>query len=214
VSLPNDPVRDDEQARLLAQTEFRAPLVLEAGAGTGKTTALVARIVVWLLGEGWLRAATDLARTTTLDEPSRDERVAARAVSRVVAITFTEAAAAEMATRVGEALHRIALGQALPEGVESSLLPPPLERARRAAALDDVLDQLVVRTIHAFCRRLLVAYPLEAGVHPRFEIDAELRTRDEVVRECVEVALREGYGTLGNPAYLELARLGKGPADL
>ncbi|HME73506.1 MAG TPA: UvrD-helicase domain-containing protein [Myxococcota bacterium] len=213
-ALPDDPVRDDEQARVLAQTEFRAPLVLEAGAGTGKTTALVARIVVWLLGEGWLRAASQLARTTTPDEPAHDERVAARAVSRVVAITFTEAAAAEMATRVGEALHRIALGQELPEGVEPLLLPPPGERAKRAGALDEVLDQLVVRTIHAFCRRLLVAHPLEAGVHPRFEVDAELRVRDEVVRECVEVALREGYGTPGNPAYLELARLGKGPADL
>ena len=38
-------VRDDHEARLFSQTEFRAPLVLEAGAGTGKTTALVARIV-------------------------------------------------------------------------------------------------------------------------------------------------------------------------
>jgi len=212
--LPDDPVRDDEQARLLAQTEFRAPLALEAGAGTGKTTALVARIVVWLLGEGWVRAASQLARTTTGAEPPHNERIAARTVSRVVAITFTEAAAAEMATRVGEALHRIALGEALPAGVEASLLPPTAERAKRAGALDEVLDQLVVRTIHAFCRRLLVAHPLEAGVHPRFEVDAELRTRDEVVRECVEVALREGYGTSGNPAYLELARLGKGPADL
>jgi ATP-dependent helicase/nuclease subunit A len=212
--LPDDPVREDERARLLAQTEFRAPLVLEAGAGTGKTTALVARIVVWLLGEGWVRAASHLARTATEGEPTRDERVAARAVCRVVAITFTEAAAAEMSMRVGEALHRIALGHDLPEGVAASLLPPPAERMRRAAALDDVLDQLVVRTIHAFCRRLLVAHPLEAGIHPRFEVDADLRTRDEVVRECVEVALKEGYGTSGNPAYLELARLGKGPAEL
>jgi len=206
-------VREDEQARLLAQTEFRAPLVLEAGAGTGKTTALVARIVVWLLGEGWQRAASHL-QTTTQAESFRVERIAARVVSRVVAITFTEAAAAEMAARVGDALHRIAAGRELPEGVEPSLLPPPEERGRRAAALDEVLDQLVVRTIHAFCRRLLVGHPLEAGVHPRFEVDAELRTRDEVVRECVEVALRRGYATPGNPAYLELARLGKGPAEL
>jgi ATP-dependent helicase/nuclease subunit A len=212
--LIQDPARDDEQARLFAQTEFRAPLVLEAGAGTGKTTALVARIVVWLLGEGWRRAASQLAPMLPPDEAARCERVAARVVSRVVAITFTEAAAAEMATRVGDALHRIALGQDPPKGVASSLLPPAPERVRRARALDEVLDQLVVRTIHAFCRRLLAAYPLEAGVHPRFEVDAELRARDEVVRECVELALREGYGTAGNPAFLELARLRKGPADL
>ena len=212
--LAHDPVRDDELARLFAQTEFRAPLVLEAGAGTGKTTALVARIVVWLLGEGWRRAASQLAPTLPPDAAAHDERVPARVVSRVVAITFTEAAAAEMATRVGDALHRVALGQDPPQGIASSLLPPASECVRRARALDEVLDQLVVRTIHAFCRRLLVAHPLEAGVHPRFEVDAELRTRDEVVRECVEVALREGYGAPGNPAFLELARLRKGPADL
>ena len=35
---------EDAQARRLAQCEFGAPLVLEAGAGTGKTAALVARI--------------------------------------------------------------------------------------------------------------------------------------------------------------------------
>jgi ATP-dependent helicase/nuclease subunit A len=207
-------VREDEQARLLAQTEFRASVILEAGAGTGKTTALVARIVVWLLGDGWLRAASQLPQGTSADEASRDARVAARAVSRVVAITFTEAAAAEMATRVGQALHRIAQEQALPEGVEPSLLPPAAERARRAAALDEVLDQLVVRTIHAFCRRLLAAHPLEAGVHPHFEVDAELTTRDEVVRECVEAAFREAYGAPDAPVFLELARRGKGPAEL
>ena len=38
-------VAEDAEARLLAQTWFGPPLVLEAGAGTGKTTALVARVV-------------------------------------------------------------------------------------------------------------------------------------------------------------------------
>ena len=41
---------------------FDRPLVLEAGAGTGKTATLVARIVAWCLGPGWRRAAAELAR--------------------------------------------------------------------------------------------------------------------------------------------------------
>ena len=45
----------DRDARAIAQTEFVHPLVLEAGAGTGKTAALVARVVAWSLGPGWLR---------------------------------------------------------------------------------------------------------------------------------------------------------------
>ena len=44
---------DDDDARRLAQTEFDRPLAVEAGAGTGKTTVLVARILAWCLGRGW-----------------------------------------------------------------------------------------------------------------------------------------------------------------
>ncbi len=43
----------DHEARRAAQTVFDRPLVLEAGAGTGKTTTLVARLLVWTLGPGW-----------------------------------------------------------------------------------------------------------------------------------------------------------------
>mgnify|MGYP001828743002 CR=1 FL=1 len=53
---PQDLLHADQAARRLAQTEFRSPLVLEAGAGTGKTWTLVARILAWYLGPGWERA--------------------------------------------------------------------------------------------------------------------------------------------------------------
>ena len=46
----------DARARNLAQREFDRPLVVEAGAGTGKTTALVARVLAWSFGPGWDRA--------------------------------------------------------------------------------------------------------------------------------------------------------------
>ena len=48
--------RRDAAARLAARTRFDAPLALEAGAGTGKTAALVARVAVWCLTGGWERA--------------------------------------------------------------------------------------------------------------------------------------------------------------
>ena len=46
----------DGRAREAAQTVFDRPLVLTAGAGTGKTSTLVARIVAWCTGPGWERA--------------------------------------------------------------------------------------------------------------------------------------------------------------
>ncbi|MFY9823780.1 MAG: UvrD-helicase domain-containing protein, partial [Thermoanaerobaculia bacterium] len=51
----------DREARRAAQTRFDRPLVLEAGAGTGKTTTLIGRLLAWTLGAGWERTARRLA---------------------------------------------------------------------------------------------------------------------------------------------------------
>ena len=56
-------VRQDAEARRRARTEFERPLVLVAGAGTGKTTALVTRVLAWCLGPGWERSAARPGRT-------------------------------------------------------------------------------------------------------------------------------------------------------
>ena len=94
--------RRDAEARAAAQREFTRPVVLEAGAGTGKTSVLVARIAVWALGPGWERTEERLG----CDPPDPD-RVAAEVLGRTAAITFTEAAAAEMARRAGEVLAHL-----------------------------------------------------------------------------------------------------------
>ncbi|MBW2281741.1 MAG: UvrD-helicase domain-containing protein, partial [Deltaproteobacteria bacterium] len=191
----------DARAREAAQTVFDRPLVLTAGAGTGKTSALVARIVAWCTGPGWERAAA------AVEAPE----VAARVLRRVVAITFTEAAAAEMAERVGQALAGLEAGR-IPEGVLEAVLPAdPATRSARARALLESLDQLVVRTIHAWCRRLLAAYPLEARVHPAFEIDADESVRADVVREALERSLREEWADGSDAVFADLARAGIGP---
>ncbi len=71
----------DAEARRRVRDDLASTLVVEAAAGTGKTTALVGRIVA-LLTSG----------TTTLD--------------RIVAVTFTEKAAGEMKLRLREAIER------------------------------------------------------------------------------------------------------------
>ncbi len=195
--------RLDARARELAQTEFGRPLVLEAGAGTGKTTALVARVLAWSLGPGWERAQQALAET-------RPDRVARRVLSGVVAITFTEAAAAEMASRMGAALNEVERGER-PLGVLESALPAP--RRERARALRGALEHLVATTIHAWCRRLLVAHPLDADLHARLEIDADGRLGREVTREVLDARLRAGYAD-GDPRLFALAVRGVGPREI
>ncbi len=198
----------DRAARRAAQTELSRPVVLEAGAGTGKTATLVARVLAWCLGHGWEAAAAALAESGN----ATGGRVAARVLDGVTAITFTEAAAAEMAERVAAALARLGAEQEV-KGFEAELLGlDPAATASRARALLGQLDRLSVSTIHAFCARLLRTYPLEAGLHPAFQVDAEKDLTEGVVREVLEDSLAAVYRR-GEPAR-QLAAAGLGPADL
>jgi hypothetical protein len=189
----------DAHSRRIAQTDFARPFAIEAGAGTGKTAILVARVLAWCLGPGWERARAA--------EPDADPaRIAERVLRGVVAITFTEAAAAEMDARIEQALALLEHGER-PVGFE---MPAPLDRVH---ALRTALDQLVVETIHAYCRRLLAAHPIEAGLHPRFEIDADGAAAAVAVRDAITEQLGAGYER-GDQALLELARRGIGPLEL
>ncbi len=210
-------VAADREARLRSQTVFDRPLALEAGAGTGKTATLVARIVAWCVGPGWRRAENELrahgAQPGGADRPTVD-RVAARVLDGVVAITFTEAAAAEMATRVSEAFADLQRG-APPTGLmPEALAAAGTEAPARAAALLIALDHLVVATIHAFCRRLLAAAPLEARVHPGFTVDAQELVLTEVVQDAVEAAFRDALAAPEASPLFALAVMGHEPAEM
>ncbi len=195
-----DPRALDRTARAAAQREFRRPLAVEAGAGTGKTSILVARILAWSLGDGWAAAA---------DEGDADA-VAARVLEGLVAITFTEAAAAEMATRAAEGLRTLELGE-VPPWLDEKALPAAAPRRRRARALLGALHRLRVGTIHSFCSGLLRQFPVEAEVAPGFTVDAGGALLDDLVREVVEGGLRGAFAG-GDPApWLALAETGIGP---
>jgi ATP-dependent exoDNAse (exonuclease V) beta subunit len=189
----------DARSRRFAQTEFARPLAIEAGAGTGKTAILVARVLAWCLGPGWERAASR--------EPDAEPaRIAERAMRGVVAITFTEAAAAEMAARIERGLALLERGET-PVGFEAPAKP------ERVAALRSAVDQLVVETIHAYCRRLLASHPIEAELHPFFEVDADGRAAAAAVRDAVTEQIGAAYAR-GDESALSLAGLRVGPREL
>jgi ATP-dependent helicase/nuclease subunit A len=202
----------DIEARRAAQATFSHPIVLEAGAGTGKTSALVARVIAWCLGEGWQRSRSAFVSVGVEDPPA--ERIAVRTLSRVVAITFTEAAAEEMRARVGDALKLIKKGE-LPDGLYRDGLPSEESvLIRRTGALVSAFDHLLVRTIHAFCRRLLSRYPLEAGLHPAFDVDADETRLEEVVRAVVLARTHEALSEPVDPDFRRLFALGYQPQQL
>jgi ATP-dependent helicase/nuclease subunit A len=201
----------DARARIFAQREFARPVVVEAGAGTGKTTALVARVLAWSFGPGWDRAAASAAPTS---ESARVDRIAASVLRGVVAITFTDKAAAEMSERIGDGLLEVERGEP-PAWLESPVPAPSAADLRaRARALRGALDHLVVQTIHAYCRRLLVENALDARLHPNLEIDADGRLQERAVRSAMETSLESAYTGAGAPGFLSLAARGFGPGEI
>ena len=203
--------RRDVEARRVARSVFDRPVWIEAGAGTGKTTVLVERILSWCLGPGF-----DAVQGEGEDVAPQ---MALRVFESVVALTFSEAAAAEMEARTAGALGDLAQGL-LPKGVSPGLLAegPLAELAeatlcRRARVLLEHCDHLTALTLHAFCARLLRAFPLEAGVDPAFQIDAQGADRARVVRELLETWLEEPPPGRGED-LAELAEEGLGPAEV
>ena len=138
-----------------------------ANAGSGKTHVLAQRVVNLLL-EG---------------VPPE----------KILCITFTKAAAANMAKRVFDQLAEwttfddAKLDKAIgAHGSGSAAARRTLARRLFARALETP-GGLKIQTIHAFCEKLLRRFPLEAGVSPRFEVleDAAAKALSAKARDAV-----------------------------
>jgi ATP-dependent helicase/nuclease subunit A len=159
------------------------PLVsawVSANAGSGKTYVLTARVIRLLLD--------------------------GTPPGRLLCLTYTRAAAAEMRARVFKTLGAWALMEAdvlseaiaQIEGTKPS--PDRLARARRlfATALETP-GGLKIQTIHAFCERLVARFPVEAEAPVPFTVltEAEAATMKAAARmRALETLGAEASGTL------------------
>ena len=113
--------------------------------------------------------------------------------ARILCLTFTRAAAAEMAIRLRDRLGRWAIAPDAALDAELRLLdaaPDAAMRARARGLFGVVLDLpggMRIDTIHAFCQSLLRRFPLEAGISPHFVVadEAEAAQRRRAAREDV-----------------------------
>ncbi len=173
-----------------------------ASAGTGKTQVLTARVLRLLLGG------------TPPD--------------RILCLTFTKAAAAEMQGRIFERLAGwVTAGdnalKADLDAIRSPTDPATLVRARQLFARTlEARGGLNVQTLHGFAQSLLASFPLEAGIAPGFEaLDdrSAIALRGRVLAESIDAADASGdAGFADDIAALSIAsgeaRLGSIAATL
>ena len=133
------------------------PVLVTAGAGSGKTRMLTQRFVNAIVPgavEGWRPAG----------------------VEELVAITFTDKAAGEIAERVRLALRA----------------------AGRSADARGVGDAWI-STIHGLCSRLLRGHPFDAGVDPLFSVADTVQTgqlREAAFEKAARALLASGDGAV------------------
>ena len=156
-------LRDDTSRRVAINAHDRSILV-EAGAGSGKTAVMAGRIAA-MLADG----------------------VAPKSIA---AVTFTELAASELLIRVRDFVGDLVAGTiptelriALPDGLSEN------HTANLAAAFSTI-DEITCSTIHGFCQRLIKPYPVEADIDPGASV-MDRNQADLAFIEIVESWLRE-----------------------
>jgi ATP-dependent exoDNAse (exonuclease V) beta subunit len=157
-----DPPDQLERQRAL---DPRQSILVQAPAGSGKTD-LLARRFLRLLGE--------------VDEPGQ-----------IVAITFTNAAAAEMRHRILAELEK-ATANPVPEAEESSMAALAHRALLHSQALGwkllDLPAQLRISTIDSFCRELALQQPLLSGLGGGLKIADQ---PEELYRRAARETLRK-----------------------
>ncbi|SNT07622.1 exodeoxyribonuclease-5 [Sphingomonas laterariae] len=156
-------LRDDTARRAAISGHDRSVLV-EAGAGSGKTAVMAGRI------------AAMLAQGT----PPKS----------IAAVTFTELAASELLVRVRDFVSELVAGIiptelriAFPDGLSG-----PHKAHLEAAAAH--IDEITCSTIHGFCQRLIKPYPVEADIDPGASV-MDRNQADLAFVEIVDAWLRD-----------------------
>jgi ATP-dependent helicase/nuclease subunit A len=159
----------------LAAADPRRSAWVSANAGAGKTHTLANRVTRLLL------------------DGAKPERI--------LCLTYTKSAAAEMQARLFAQLGQWAmfddarLGSAIADIGARVPDREGLKHARRLFALAlETPGGLKIQTIHSFCERLLGRFPIEAGIPPAFRVLDEQSARDLIAEARAQLLERAGSG--------------------
>jgi len=163
----------------------------------------------------WVGASAGSGKTKVLADRVTRLLLADVAPQRLLCLTFTKAAAAEMSIRLMQRLSRWAISdeEALDAdliGLEGEVFDPALrERARRLfARVLACPGGMRIQTIHGFAQEILRRFPIEAGVSPHFAVLEEVEAaalRQEAMDEVLEEAA-EGRDQASAAALTQVVR--------
>jgi len=136
--------------------------LIEASAGTGKTYTIASLFIRLLLGHGDSEASENSGATNNAHQKPLT-------VEQILVVTFTEAATAELRSRIRARIMQVRLDfiqgcsddsftQTL---IEQSQDLPLAIRLLRFAELQ--MDEAAIYTIHGFCQRMLMQNAFESG---------------------------------------------------
>jgi ATP-dependent exoDNAse (exonuclease V) beta subunit len=130
----------DEEQRRRVLTDLGSTLLVEAAAGTGKTSLIAGRVAMLLVN--------------------------GHAPGHIAAITFTELAAGELTLRIHSYVESLLNGQipkvmalALPRGLS-------VDQNANLVAARQHLGEITTSTIHGFCQEVIRSYAIETGLDP------------------------------------------------
>jgi exodeoxyribonuclease-5 len=161
------PTLPDAAARARALLDYTVTLLVEAAAGRGKTGLMAGRAALMLVHG--IRP--------------RD----------IVAITFTEAAAAELLERIERFVASLAADTIPPElrvALPAGLSADQIAAIKTAHA---ALDEITCTTIHGFCQQLIKPYPVEASIDPGAAI-IDPAAADLAYRDLTQAWLAARFG--------------------
>ena len=185
---PTETARQRANREQLAASDPAISAFVAASAGSGKTKLLTDRLLRLML--------------------------TGAAPERIQCLTFTKAAAAEMALRLQKTLGQWVTmpAQALAKALQNLQVDPTDAACRTARALfAKVLDLpggMRIGTIHAFSQSLLRRFPLEAAISPHFQL-VDDRDADDALTEAREDVLADA----GAPAMAGAVRILAGLAS-
>ena len=152
----------------------------------------------------WVGASAGTGKTKVLTDRVLRLLVGGAAPERILCLTYTRAAAAEMANRIRDELGAWArsASDALRDKLAGLLETPPDDRAlsRARDLFPLVLDTpggMKIQTIHAFCEVVLGRFPLEARIPPWFAVMDE-RTKEETLRAARDRIVGAGGDARGS----------------